>query len=91
MSEELQIEESENSNHYPVTIWVEESVQIKVPLSEANSQEEAEGIIETILDEHEDSYDEVLNRYDSQKVARKAELLPVEGSIVISEEELLIE
>jgi len=61
-------------NYHEVSLWIEESVQVRVPLDEAVTQEDAEKLIEDLLGE-EDNYDAVKEKYVSQSMFRAIELV----------------
>ena len=54
MSEEIQIAE-EVDNYYPVGVFFEKSITIEIPLDRVDSQEEAEKLVQEVVDKEKDS------------------------------------
>ena len=71
-------------NYYPVSFWVQESRQIEVPFDKANSQEEAEELMQKEFDDK--GYDGFIK--DMEVVFREMELIPFNEAEELKEEQL---
>ena len=66
--------DAEEKDFHEVSLWIEESVNVKVPFLDAKTQEEAEELVDSLMTETE-PLDKVYEKFKTQSVFRSVELI----------------